>query len=85
MKFSKIEIIGFLSTWIILIGYLFIKINVINPVGSLYQTINLFGALGIIYVSIKRKSKQTAILNLVWFFIALFSIGRIFYEKKLFF
>jgi hypothetical protein len=77
MKFSKVEKIGFVSTWLILLGYFLIKIGTIDPTGLIYQGINLVGALGIVYVSLRRKAKQTAILNVIWFFIALIAIWRI--------
>jgi len=76
MKFSKVEKIGFISTWIILIGYLFIKINLINPTGLIYQGINLIGSVGIVYVSLKKKANQPAILNVIWALIAIFAIGK---------
>lgn len=78
MKFSKIEILGFISTWAILVGYLLIKLEIILPTGLLYQSINLFGSFGIVFVSFKRKAKQPMILNIVWMAVALFAIGRLF-------
>ena len=77
MKFSKVEVIGFISTWILIVAYFFIKIGKIDPTGIVYQGINLIGSLGIIFVSIKRKEGQTGILNGIWGLIALFAIGRL--------
>jgi hypothetical protein len=78
MKISYVEVVGFICTWILLVGYFFIKIGIIPATGLLYQGINLIGSLGIIFVALKRKAKQPAILNGIWALIALVAIGRLF-------
>lgn len=76
MRFSKVEKIGFVSTWLILIAYFFMKNGMINATGLIYQGINLIGSVGIVYVSYKKSAKQPMILNIIWALIAVAAIGR---------
>ena len=77
MKFGLTEKIGFVATWGLLIGYFLIKANFLSATGLIYQAINLFGSIGIIYVSYKKSAKQPLILNIIWAAVALFAIWRI--------
>lgn len=78
MKFSRHEAIGFVSTWTILVAYFFVKINLLLPDSLLYQSLNLIGSFGIVFISFKKKAKQPMILNVVWMGVAIFAIGRLF-------
>lgn len=71
------EILGWIGAGLILIAYALGSFAIISVSSWQYQIINLFGALGIMYISFKKKTYQPGFLNLVWALIALISLVRL--------
>lgn len=75
MKRRHIEdFIGWYGTVAILSAYALLSFGVITSGQAVYQVLNLTGALGIVYISFKRKAYQPGVLNIIWAVIALGSI-----------
>lgn len=64
------EVIGWLGAVMILAAYALNNSGTITMQTPAYQLLNLFGALGIVYISLRKKASQPALLNLVWAAIA---------------
>ena len=71
------EIFGWYGTFAILLAYALVSFNVIPPLSFLYQLLNLTGALGIVYISFKKKTYQPGVLNLIWAIVALIAIIKL--------
>ena len=67
------EIAGGIGTLLVLIAYVLLNLGLIS-VNVLYQTMNLFGAILIIYTCFVKKAKQPLILNIVWAIVAIVGI-----------
>jgi hypothetical protein len=72
-----IEILGWYGAAAILAAYGLVSFEVISSDSLAYQLLNLTGALGIVSVSITKKAKQPAVLNIVWALIAAVAIVEI--------
>ena len=68
------EAIGWLGMIAILLAYALISFEIISSKSLLYQTLNGVGAIGIVFISFKKKAYQPGILNIIWAFIAIISI-----------
>ena len=77
MKNPGIEIVGWYGTIAILLAYALLSFGVITSSSFAYQFLNLTGGIGIIVVSLKKKTYQPAVLNIVWSIIALGALLRI--------
>ena len=64
------EIVGWYGTAAIVIAYILVSFKVVPANGVIYQLLNLTGALGIVTISVVKKVKQSAILNIFWALIA---------------
>jgi hypothetical protein len=62
---------------LILGAYGLLSFEVILSTSHTYQLMNLIGAIGIAYISIKRKAYPPGVLNIIWALIALVAIIRI--------
>jgi len=71
------EAIGWYGTFAIVIAYALVSFNVLSASTFLYQILNVTGALGIVYISIKKKAYQPGVLNIIWAIIALIAIIRL--------
>ena len=76
-KKTKEEIIGWYGTIAIVSAYALISFAYIDANSLLYQILNFTGALGIVYISLKKKTYQPGVLNIIWAFIALIAITQI--------
>ena len=74
MKNLFTNIAGDVGVIVVLIAYALISFNVVNSSNLLYQSLNLLGAIGIFYVSFKKRAYQPAALNVVWAIIAIVAI-----------
>lgn len=73
-KKTLIEIVGWYGAFAILLAYALVSFKVI-PISSYpYQLLNLTGAAGIAIISIGKKAKQPAFLNVTWVIIASIAI-----------
>ncbi len=68
------EIIGWIGTGLILLAYFLVSTRRIAPTSKEYQSMNLFGALGIIVNSMIHRAIPSVGLNVVWLLIALFGL-----------
>lgn len=71
------EAAGWYGTVAIVLAYMLVSFKVIESDSLPYQLLNLTGALGIVAVSLVKRVKQPAVLNMFWAaiaFVALLSI-----------
>jgi hypothetical protein len=71
------EVVGWYGTSAIVLGYILVSFNIVPAGGGAYQLLNLSGALGIITISVVKKVRQSAILNIFWAAIATIALLRI--------
>ncbi|MFA5742827.1 MAG: hypothetical protein WCX77_02795 [Candidatus Paceibacterota bacterium] len=75
------EIIGWYGVVAILLAYVLVSFNFAKPDSSIYQILNLTGALGVAVISLMKKAYQPAVLNIVWSFIAAVALIMIFLQQ----
>ena len=63
---SALELFGWLGTFAILFSYYLISFGKLTANSVAYQLLNIFGAIGIVVVSIGKSAWQPAVLNIVW-------------------
>jgi len=68
------EVIGWSGVALILIAYAFVSSGAVDARDWQYQTMNLVGASGVVWVSYRKRLMQTVVLNLFWAAIALFAL-----------
>lgn len=77
MKYSLVQIIGWLGMLLILAAYFFVSFDLLLPDSIWYQGMNIVGSAGIIAVAFTKKDWQPMVLNIVWILIAIVAILRI--------
>ena len=70
------EAIGWYGAGAILLAYLLVSFDMVNSTSMGYQLLNITGALGIVYISFKRKVYQPGVLNIIWALIAMLAIVK---------
>ena len=68
------EIIGWYGACAIVVAYALVSFNVLSPSTFINKIINATGALGIAYISFKKKAYAPGVLNVIWAIIALTAI-----------
>jgi len=76
MKYVE-EIIGWYGTIAIVAAYAMTSFGVLTTTSLVYQLLNGTGALGIVYISFKKKAYQPGVLNIIWTVIAFIAIINI--------
>lgn len=71
------ETIGWYGTCAIVVSYALSSFGYLLASTFLYRFLNLTGALGIMYISFKKKTYQPGVLNIIWAIIALIAIFRL--------
>lgn len=71
------EVIGWYGTVAILLAYALLSFGAIASNSLFYQILNGTGALGIVYISFKKKIYQPGVLNTIWAVIATVAIIRL--------
>lgn len=71
------EMIGWYGTISIVGAYALLSIGAIESNSLLYQALNGTGAVGLVYISFKKKAYQPGVLNIIWSLIALVAIIKI--------
>ena len=71
------EAIGWYGTCAIILAYALVSFNYMSPSTVVYQVLNGTGALGIVYISLKKKAYQPGVLNIVWAVIAVIALIRL--------
>lgn len=72
-KKKIISAIGWIGIVAIILAYALLSFNVIGK-GTTYDLLNLFGAMFVVIDAIDDKAYPPAVLNTVWFVIALISL-----------
>lgn len=71
------ELIGWCGTCAILLAYALVSFNILSVSSFLYPIMNCTGALGVMYISFKKKAYPPGVLNIIWAIIALIAIIRL--------
>lgn len=74
MKKNAIQVYGWYGSIAILLAYGLASLGLVQTNSYIYQLLNLTGALGIASISILKKARQPAVLNIIWAIIALIAI-----------
>ena len=69
------EIIGWSGALFLLVAFSLVSFKLISSVGFLFPLLNFCGAVGIAYISWKKKAYPPAVLNLIWAMVALITVG----------
>jgi multidrug transporter EmrE-like cation transporter len=79
MKLRQIidETIGWYGAIALISAFALVSFELISPTSLIYQIINGTGALGIVYISFKKKTYQPGVLNIIWAIIAGIAIIRL--------
>ncbi len=68
------EVAGWYGTIAIVLAYILVSFKIVSANGVIYQLLNLTGALGIVAISVVKKVKQPAVLNVFWALIAIVAL-----------
>ena len=68
------EILGWYGMAAILLAYALVSFKIITSNGYAYQILNLTGAIGIAIISVTKKARQPAVLNIAWAIVAFVAI-----------
>jgi hypothetical protein len=71
------EIIGWYGMIAIITAFALVSLEVMAPTNLIFQLLNGTGALGIVYISFKKKAYQPGVLNIIWAVIAAVAIVRL--------
>lgn len=71
------NILGWYGAFAVLLAYILVNFQVLEPTSIIYLLLNLTGALGILVISYVDNAYQPAVLNLIWALIALVNIARV--------
>ena len=74
MKKKIIEAFGWYGTAAIIMAYGLTSFGILHISDTVYQLLNLTGAIGIVTVSFYKKAYQSGVLNIIWSIIALIAI-----------
>lgn len=71
------EFLGWIGAAAIIVAYALNTFGIITTHDISYHVLNLCGALGIIYISAKKKVYQPTVVNSIWFVIAFIALIKI--------
>ncbi|MGA2910519.1 MAG: hypothetical protein ABSE04_01820 [Candidatus Microgenomates bacterium] len=71
-----IEVVGWIGTALILAAYLLVSIKKIGPTSKTYQSLNLFGAIGVGVNSLVHRALPSVGINFAWMLIAIYALVR---------
>lgn len=77
MKLNAVEIIGWVGAFLTLISYGLLSTGIISGDSVLYHSLVLVGALGLVYITYKKKALQPLVVNAVFAFFAVIALLRI--------
>ena len=78
MKNTLAEIIGWVGTALVILAYVFVSFNIVSVNSVAYQLMNLFGAIGVITISLFKRVYQPVAIQIVWITVASAALLRIF-------
>lgn len=71
------EIIGWYGAVALIGAYALNSFGVLAATGIAYQVLNVTGAIGIVYISIRKRAYQPAALNAIWTVIGIVALARV--------
>ena len=71
------NILGWYGVLAILLAYVLVSFKVVSSQGTIYQLLNLTGALGIVVEALGKRDIQPAILNIIWALVAFATLIRL--------
>lgn len=71
------EFLGWLGAAAIIVAYALNTFGILTTQDILYHLLNMCGALGIMYISAKKKDYQPTFVDSVWFLIGLIAFIKI--------
>jgi hypothetical protein len=71
-----VEIVGWIGAGLILVAYLLLSAGRLEARSTIYQGLNLFGAIAFVINSGWNGAIPSATLNVIWAAIALFALVR---------
>ncbi len=77
MKNKLAEIIGWTGTILVILAYVLVSFKVLAADNLIYQLMNLFGAIGVITISLVKKVYQPVVIQIVWILVAVFALLHI--------
>ena len=77
-----IEVIGWAAAVLILAAYALLSFGKLEARGRIYQGMNVLGAAGFIVNSGYNGAIPSAVLNVVWAGIGLFTLGAVWRARK---
>ena len=77
-----IEVIGWLAAALILTSYVLLSLGKIEPRGYLYQWMNVVGAGGFIINSGYNGALPSAVLNVIWAAMGLFTLWGVWRARQ---
>ncbi len=76
MSNLSVDVIGWTGTVLVLLAYLLITNKRLDGESRLYQSLNLFGAAGLIVNGLVNGAYPSAGLNVAWSLIALYGLFK---------
>lgn len=74
MNKKNSEIIGWVGMSLVLIAFALLNFNILTKDDITYILFNIIGSAGIAYISLKKKTYQPAVLNILWILVALYGL-----------
>ena len=71
------EVIGWYGAMAILSAYILLSFDFVVSNSLVFQLLNLTGAFGLVFISVKKKNYQPAFLNIIWIIVAFLAIFKI--------
>jgi len=78
MKNRFLELFGWYGTIAIIGAYAMTSFTIISPQSIIYQILNITGAIGIVSISLAKKTYQPAVLNTIWALVGVMVLLKIF-------
>jgi len=72
-----LEIFGWIGAVTVVTAYALLSMSILPPNSIIYQSMNFFGSIGVLVISIKKRTYQPVLTNGFWTLIALISIINI--------
>jgi len=74
--------IGWLGALLCTLGYLLVSAKMISAESLAFQLLNIFGGFCLSVTAIDASDLPNAAANLLWMFIGIFTLGRLFWNRR---
>jgi len=75
------EAIGWYGAVALLVAYALLSFRVLSSQKIIYQVLNFTGALGIVYICLRKGTYPPGVLNIVWSIVALIALVRLLHSR----